>query len=397
MAAPRRVTHSRGSSWEITYRVDGRMVRRRFGTKKQAEDALARARTEITDGVHLPPIHRKVTLEEYGGIWLSTLQVRPQTRYSYEHYFTKHVVPALGTRPLASLRRSDIQAFVVALSHTHLGPRTVDAVYKIVAMICRSAVYDQRLQTSPCFKIKVPEAPPRTLQALAPDQVRRLLSTCKDEHRAVLAVGVGAGLRQAEALGLCAAHINLLKKELRVERQCLTLSVGERQPFLTDHLKTKASRRRVPCPTSSSRRWTRTCKPRSWGRRVPCSFPPAATCGGATRSTPFCGSQVWSARGWIAVMGSTRCGTRTRPGSSRRESIHASSKLVSGTLRSPKRWTPTATCSRTPTKPPPARSTICSDPLPRRQARPSSLRPRHHSACEPSTDLHTASAPDAQS
>jgi integrase len=248
MAAPRRVTHSRGSSWEITYRVDGRMVRRRFGTKKQADDALARARTEITDGVHLPPIHRNVTLEEYGRIWLSTLQVRPQTRYSYEHYLTKHVVPALGTRPLASLRRSDIQAFVVALSHTHLGPRTVDAVYKIVAMICRSAVYDQRLQTSPCFKIKVPEAPPRTLQALAPDQVRRLLSTCKDEHHAVLAVGVGAGLRQAEVLGLCADHINLLKKELRVERQCLTLSVGERQPFLTDHLKTKASRRRVPLP-----------------------------------------------------------------------------------------------------------------------------------------------------
>lgn len=154
MAAPRRVTHSRGSSWEITYRVDGRMVRRRFTTKKQAEDALARARAEINDRMHLAPVARKVTLEEYGRIWLSTLQVRPQTRYSYEHYFTKHVVPVLGSWQLAALRRSDIQAFVAALSQTHLGPRTVDAVYKIVAMICRSAVYDQRLTTTPCFKIR---------------------------------------------------------------------------------------------------------------------------------------------------------------------------------------------------------------------------------------------------
>lgn len=43
--------------------------------------------------------------------------------------------------------------------------------------------------------------------------------------------------------------MNLLKKELRVERQCITLSVGDNtKPFLTDHLKTKASRRRVPLP-----------------------------------------------------------------------------------------------------------------------------------------------------
>jgi integrase len=248
MAAPRRLTHGRGTSWEITYRVDGRMVRRRFPTKREAEDALARARTEVADGLHIPPVHRKVTVEEYGKIWLSTLQVRPQTRFYYEHYFTKHVVPQLGNRQLASLRRSDVQAFVAALSQTHLGPRTVDAIYKIVAMICRSAVYDQRLLTSPCFKIKVPEAPPRVLSVFQPEEVRRLLATCKDEHRAALAVGVGAGLRQAETLGLCADNVNLLKKELHVERQCITLSVGDTKPFLTDHLKTKASRRRVPLP-----------------------------------------------------------------------------------------------------------------------------------------------------
>lgn len=248
MAAPRKITHGRGYSWEITYRVDGRMVRRRFPTKKDADDALARARTEISDRVHIPPVHRKVTVEEYGQLWLTTLQVRPQTRFFYEHYFGKHVVPLLGDRQLASLRRSDIQAFVTALTQTDLGPRTVDAIYKIVAMICRSAVYDQRLLSSPCFKIKVPEAPPRVLAVLQPDQVRRLLASCKDEHRAMLAVGVGAGLRQAETLGLCADHVNLLKKELRVERQCITLSIGDKKPFLTDHLKTKASRRRVPLP-----------------------------------------------------------------------------------------------------------------------------------------------------
>lgn len=64
MFEPRRVTHGRGTSWEITYRVEGRQVRRHFPTKTAAVDAFARARTETNDGLHIPPVHRKVTVEK---------------------------------------------------------------------------------------------------------------------------------------------------------------------------------------------------------------------------------------------------------------------------------------------------------------------------------------------
>lgn len=36
----------------------------------EAEDALTRARTEVNDGMHIPPVHSKITVEEYGRIWL---------------------------------------------------------------------------------------------------------------------------------------------------------------------------------------------------------------------------------------------------------------------------------------------------------------------------------------
>ncbi len=36
--AVRRITHGRGISYEMTIKVDGRLVRRRFPTKKQAPD-----------------------------------------------------------------------------------------------------------------------------------------------------------------------------------------------------------------------------------------------------------------------------------------------------------------------------------------------------------------------
>jgi hypothetical protein len=50
MANPRRITHSRGVSYESTYRVDGRMVRRRYPTRATALDAMADVRLQIRAG-----------------------------------------------------------------------------------------------------------------------------------------------------------------------------------------------------------------------------------------------------------------------------------------------------------------------------------------------------------
>lgn len=55
MPNPRRIDHGRGTSWEITYRVDGRMARRRFDTRKQATDALAQARVDNAHGTAILP------------------------------------------------------------------------------------------------------------------------------------------------------------------------------------------------------------------------------------------------------------------------------------------------------------------------------------------------------
>ena len=55
MPNPRRISHGRGTSWETTFRVDGRMVRQRFTSKTLALNALARARTQALDGLGITP------------------------------------------------------------------------------------------------------------------------------------------------------------------------------------------------------------------------------------------------------------------------------------------------------------------------------------------------------
>jgi integrase len=246
MSNPRRLTHSRGTSWEITYRVDGQMARRRFATKQQAVDALSRIRVDIARGMGLLPVDAKITVADYSVQWLATLQVRPSTRSNYESYLRNHIIPALGRRPLSSLRRSDVAAFVVVLVEKNLKPSTVRHCYNVVAMLMRSACYDRVLNVSPCYKIKLPQPTGRTLPVFTPDQVRLLLDAAFDCDRAVLATAVGTGMRQGETLGLRLPHLNLLRRELAVEEQAMSPSGG--QPHITTDLKTPSSRRVLPLP-----------------------------------------------------------------------------------------------------------------------------------------------------
>ena len=247
MSSPRKLVHSRGTSYEITYRINDRMVRRRFPTRAAALDAMAQAHTQIRAGSHLAPVEARITLTAYATQWVTGLQVADSTGHHYQLSLRKHILPALGHVPVGSLRRSDIVAFVAALTAKGLAPTTVESTYNVLAMVLRSATYDRLIPASPCFKIKLPPIPTRGLTTFTPDQITALLAAAKPEHLAVLATAIGTGMRQGELLGLQIPSVNLLRREISVQTQCLTPAAGG-MPYLTDTLKTAASRRVIPLP-----------------------------------------------------------------------------------------------------------------------------------------------------
>lgn len=52
--AVKKVTHGKGSSYEMTAVAgDGKVVRRRFATRKQAADEYARLRAAVNDGTFI--------------------------------------------------------------------------------------------------------------------------------------------------------------------------------------------------------------------------------------------------------------------------------------------------------------------------------------------------------
>ena len=77
--AVKKVKHGRGSSYELTTKIDGKVVRRRFGTANEANDEYAKLRASFLDGSYIPAADLRLTMDDYAATWFDTLRVREST------------------------------------------------------------------------------------------------------------------------------------------------------------------------------------------------------------------------------------------------------------------------------------------------------------------------------
>src|SRR3954470_22201556 len=137
--AVRKVKHGRGHSYELTTKIDGKVIRRRFASIKEANDAYARLRGSALDGSYIPAADLRMTLDTYAAMFFDALRVREATEEIYRGHYRRHISPVLGRIAMSRLRRQNILALVKELEDKGLAPSTVKAVYNIAAMILRSA------------------------------------------------------------------------------------------------------------------------------------------------------------------------------------------------------------------------------------------------------------------
>jgi integrase len=226
--------------WRARYRDDaGKEHARHFERKVDGQKWLDTVTASVVRGDYVDPSAGRTTVEKYAARW-ELVQVSSEgTKRIVDNAIRLHLVPALGTRPIAAVRRSDVQGFVKSLEAKGLAAGSVRNIYDVTAQVFAAAVDDRVIASSPCRKITLPkdaggEVVPPTLE-----QIETVRTHLDERWRAIPLVLAGSGLRIGELLGLGVYDVDYLRREIRVERQ--RLQSGEIAP-----LKSKASRRTVP-------------------------------------------------------------------------------------------------------------------------------------------------------
>jgi integrase len=192
---------------------------RDFVRKVDAERFPVDVRAELQRGTYVDPTAGRVTFRDFAEDWRANRPMRSSSEVQLESYLRNHVYPVLGDRPLATIRRSHVQALVKGLSTKGLAPATVQLIYRHVAGAFRAAVKDRLIAVSPCDDVALPKVSPAKVKPLEVTTVQRLAEVVPDHVRALVLFAAGTGLRQGECFGLTVDRVDFLRRQVTVDRQ----------------------------------------------------------------------------------------------------------------------------------------------------------------------------------
>ena len=121
---------------------------------------------------------------------------------------------------------------------------TVRKIHGIVAGILNDAVRDRRIAFNPCEGTKLPEIPERKITILTSQQVHDVWAHMAPQYKALVHLAAATGMRQSEVFGLTVDRLNLLQREVTVDRRLVRQEDGV-------HLgppKSRRSNRVIPIP-----------------------------------------------------------------------------------------------------------------------------------------------------
>ena len=100
------------------------------------------------------------------------------------------------------------------------GLATVGVVHSLVSSVFKAAVRDRRIMANPCEGVRLPR--PERVKVVPPttEEVEQLRDALPDPSLlAVVTFTAGTGLRQGEVFGLTVDRLNMLRREVTVDRQ----------------------------------------------------------------------------------------------------------------------------------------------------------------------------------
>ena len=199
---------------------DGRRYKadRTFLTEKDARGWLSLRQAEIIEKSWIPPGARaarsSLTLEVYADAWLPKRRVRGEllkarTREHYRRLLDQHILPTLGTLPIASITRDDVEVWYDELNADT--PTLRAHCYGLLKTIMASAVAEDKITVNPCVirgagvSRRVHKPRPATL-----GEIEIITKAMPEQYRCMVLLAAWAALRFGELTELRRTDITLV-------------------------------------------------------------------------------------------------------------------------------------------------------------------------------------------
>ena len=190
-------------------------------TKCEVRDKLNKTLTEIQEGAYIEPTN--MTVGQWLDTWLKEykVNVRPETKASYEMHIRVHLKPDLGKIRLNKLTTHQIQLLYNKLINERgLSPKTVKNAHGALHAALEQAKINGYLRINPSEGTTLPKIEKEEIKTMDIDDVSTFLQAIKgDPYELPLFVDLFTGLRQGELLGLTWDCVDFEKGTLLINKQ----------------------------------------------------------------------------------------------------------------------------------------------------------------------------------
>lgn len=214
--------------WRVKYYDGSKKQHKKEGflRKCDAEAYAARMKVSIDDGDYIDPQLGKISVNRLAATWLDGKRARLKPKYwnNLESSWRVHVAPKWGRRRISTIRHSEVQAWISAMSE-QTSATTVRRAFDVLNGICKTALADRIIKHNPCDHTELPRkvAKPRTYLTVA--QLKALADAAGDHKALILVLGC-CGLRWGEATALRVKDVDVARSRLLVRQSVVRTNEG---------------------------------------------------------------------------------------------------------------------------------------------------------------------------
>jgi integrase len=141
---------------------------------------------------------------------------KPSALRGIDEAFRLRIVPDLGARKLADVKRADLQRLVSRMQAAGQSPSTVRNTVNAVRALYRWAAQHDLVETSPTLGLALPAVRGRRERIASPQQAERLLAALSETERPLWATALYTGLRRGELRALDWAGVDFERGVIHV-------------------------------------------------------------------------------------------------------------------------------------------------------------------------------------
>ncbi|MDP9387291.1 MAG: site-specific integrase [Actinomycetota bacterium] len=237
---------ARGVRYDVRLRDPaGRLYKRTFRTKREAETFEARERADRSRGSWVDPRKSETRFGDVARYWLTANPGKRASGLARDESIVRcHLLPALANRPVSAVTPQDVQGLVTKWSRD-AAPRTVRRQYGVLRAIFNAAVNLDLVARTPCRGIKLPAVDQPDRHIVTPEELERLGEALGVGNSLMAYMAAVLGLRWGECAGLRVGRIDFLRSTVTVAEQ---RTRGRAGAMVTGAPKSRAGRRTISVP-----------------------------------------------------------------------------------------------------------------------------------------------------